>query len=225
VLAWTHFCNAGRQQRGPLLTLLDRLSCHASDRSVGRTTLRATAEPPTIVAPPAIADIVETSREEWAECIVRYSSAPTADATEVWVFRKQDYEEFQRLVGLRLSYRKPGPESHHGQADTRPAQFGEARRDEAMAAVQVTCRDRSVDAELVCAECIRVFSGGVYKDAGIAVPAYPGQPNVVGCLALSMGRAGNETAALDIDGTAVNPLVQTAFCKYVHAQFSPEMVE
>eukprot|EP00403_Amphidinium_massartii_P013113 CAMPEP_0178410128 /NCGR_PEP_ID=MMETSP0689_2-20121128/20819_1 /TAXON_ID=160604 /ORGANISM="Amphidinium massartii, Strain CS-259" /LENGTH=244 /DNA_ID=CAMNT_0020031293 /DNA_START=79 /DNA_END=811 /DNA_ORIENTATION=+ len=199
---------------------------HQSELASARrlVAMRAIMDPPTRQAPPADVTARDISQEEWAECIVQYSSAPTADSSEVWVFRKKDYEEFQRLVGLRLSYRKPsGDDAHHGQADDRPSQFGDARREEAMAGVKVTCRDRNVDAELTCAECIRVFSGGVYKDAGIAVPAYPRQPNVVGCLELSSGAAGNDTAALELGGSAVNPLLQTAFCKYVHAKFESEM--
>lgn len=166
----------------------------------------ALREPPTSVAPPAIRDDVDTSRADWAECLVQYAKT-SADAQEVWVFQKRDYDDFQRLIGLRLSYSSAQV--------TGPARFGADRREAAIATTKVTCRERSVDPELVCAECIRVFTGGAYRDNGISVPAYPGQPAVLGCLALSVG---NATEAVPED--PASPLRQTAFCNTVNVRFS-----
>eukprot|EP00931_Biecheleriopsis_adriatica_P118908 TRINITY_DN94213_c0_g1_i1.p1 TRINITY_DN94213_c0_g1~~TRINITY_DN94213_c0_g1_i1.p1 ORF type:complete len:233 (-),score=41.87 TRINITY_DN94213_c0_g1_i1:221-919(-) len=194
-------CTARRQQ-----TLIAKgLSCN---RVLRGKALRAVLEPPTSVAPPEVSDDVATSKDEWAECLVQFADTPkAADAQEVWVFRKGDFEEFQRLIGLRLTYRSDEIEG--------PLRFGAARREQAEAGTKVSCRDRSVDPELVCAECIRVFTGGAYKDKAISVPAFPDQPTVMGCLALSVG---NSTDVVDDDPS--NPLRQTAFCNTVNARFS-----
>ncbi|CAE8671574.1 unnamed protein product [Polarella glacialis] len=162
----------------------------------------------------------------WAECLLQFADAASpADASEVWVFRKKDYQEFQRLIGLRLSYRRPSRDTEPG-----PQKFGEARREEAMAGTTVTCRERNVDPSLVCAECIKVFTGGAYRDAGIAVPAFPPAPDVMQCLALSVGEVfkangedPNDSKSV-IEGPRVghgqSPLRQAAFCNYVNARFS-----
>jgi len=165
----------------------------------------AVCEPPTITAPPEVGTDAETSRGEWAECLIQYADT-SADAQEVWVFRTGDFEDFQRLIGLRLSYK---PKEVGGQ------RFGADRRAAAEASTKVLCRERSIDPQLVCAECIRVFTGGAYKDKAIAVPAYPSQPFVLGCLGLSVG---NQTEAVPEDPAC--PLRQTAFCNTVNARFS-----
>lgn len=177
---------------------------HRRGRSRSRSQMRAAMDPPTRIAPPAVTDDVATSRHEWAECIVQYSDA-SADAQEVWVFKKRDYSEFQRLIGLRLSYQSSGEGANR---------FGAERREQAMEGTKVTCRDRSIDSELICAECIRVFTGGAYQDKAISVPAFPSQPNVLGCLALSVR---TDTGAVPTDPTC--PLMQTSFCNTVNARF------
>lgn len=180
---------------------------------------------------------------DWAECVVAFSDEKAStDASEVWVFRKRDYGEFQRLIGLRLSYRRPtAAAGNAGEPEGAPMRFGEARRAEAMASTRVTCRDRSVDPEIRCAECVRVFTGGAYRDKAISVPAFPSQPTILGCLALSLGESAPGAAEQDTpkrveawhqDGeegarsaVAAPPLVelplrQTAFCNSVNARFS-----
>ena len=49
------------------------------------------------IAPPSVSDDAAVKNSEWAECLVKYSPED-ADAQEVWVFRKRDYNEFQRLI-------------------------------------------------------------------------------------------------------------------------------
>ncbi|CAE8582511.1 unnamed protein product, partial [Polarella glacialis] len=188
--------------------------------------LRVVAEPPTRSRPPDVEAEARTENSEWAECLLQFADAASpADASEVWVFRKKDYQEFQRLIGLRLSYRRPSRDTEPG-----PQKFGEARREEAMAGTTVTCRERNVDPSLVCAECIKVFTGGAYRDAGIAVPAFPPAPDVMQCLALSVGEVfkangedPNDSKSV-IEGPRVghgqSPLRQAAFCNYVNARFS-----
>mmetsp|Transcript_102026 Transcript_102026/g.288064 ORF Transcript_102026/g.288064 Transcript_102026/m.288064 type:complete len:272 (-) Transcript_102026:101-916(-) len=176
-----------------------------------RTLLRAVAEPPTRIAPPVVADGNDVSRAEWAECLVQYTHKPSSsDAQEVWVFRKTDFEEFQRLIGLRLRY---CPAELEG-----PSRFGAARRAQAEAETNVICRDRTVDPELMCAECVRVFTGGAYNDKAISVPAFPSQPSVLGCLALSGGSEAEQV----VNDDPLNPLRQTAFCNTVNARFAME---
>mmetsp|Transcript_162194 Transcript_162194/g.520163 ORF Transcript_162194/g.520163 Transcript_162194/m.520163 type:complete len:285 (+) Transcript_162194:89-943(+) len=198
-----------------------------ADRSRSRSAIpRLVAmDPPTRLRPPDVDDEVDTGKDEWAECIVSFSDAKRAsDASEVWVFRKKDYEEFQRLIGLRLSYRPaaPGGASAEQSAASR---FGAARRAEAMAGTQVTCRDRSMDPEIQCAQCVRVFTGGAYKDKAISVPAFPAQPLVLGCLALSLGEEGGIGAPEGAMSAADWPLRQTAFCNSVNARFSTVSAE
>lgn len=191
-------------------------------------------DPPTLNKPPEVLDSVDAARDDWAECVVSFSDDKSAtDASEVWVFRKRDYGEFQRLIGLRLSYRPQA--SGAGASPQGAARFGTARRAEAMEGTKVTCRDRSVDPEIKCGECVRVFTGGAYKDKAISVPAFPAQPAVLDCLALSVGEASAEADLAaeqvreDEDKPAAPvpppqlldlPLRQTAFCNSVNARFA-----
>mmetsp|Transcript_78235 Transcript_78235/g.211675 ORF Transcript_78235/g.211675 Transcript_78235/m.211675 type:complete len:167 (-) Transcript_78235:91-591(-) len=166
--------------------------------------MAAVMEPPTRIAPPSVSDDAAVRNSEWAECLVKYSP-DDADAQEVWVFRRRDYDEFQRLIGLRLSYN-----SEAGG----PMKFGEDRRQEATKDTTVTCRERSVDPGLSCAECVRVFTGAAYRDKAISVPAHPPQPSVTGCLALSVGAS----SGIRAKGYPV-PLRETAFCNTVNVRF------
>lgn len=77
---------------------------------------------------------------------------------ESWVFRTELYGDFERLLKLRG--------------------FDPARE-------ALQCRERGIDAEVACAECVRLLRGGHYGSLGIAVPAYPPQSSAVGCLGLS----------------------------------------
>ncbi|CAJ1386748.1 unnamed protein product, partial [Effrenium voratum] len=188
-------------------------SAHSVVQGLGRSTKaarHAVMDPPTRMRPPDVDVDVRSKASEWAECNVQFADR-SADAEEVWVFRRKDFEEFQRLIGLRLSYRKPG------HAQDGPAQYGEARREEAMAGTKVLCRERTIDASLLCSQCIKVFTGGAYKDAGIAVPAHPEAPEVMQCLAHSVGEVetgANATAPSPQAAMQGAPLKQTAFCNY-----------
>eukprot|EP00434_Breviolum_minutum_P003108 symbB.v1.2.002735.t1/scaffold146.1/size298692/16 len=86
-----------------------------------------------------------------------------------------------------------------------------------MQGTKVLCRERGIDPSLVCSQCVKVFTGGAYEDAGIAVPAHPEMPDVVQCLSLSVGEV-EGTGANATQGQAIarnrSPLKQTAFCNY-----------
>lgn len=228
LVAWRAFVTSWRQRlavASPLATApmgaarLPLAPATQPARGTSRIQRHGLSDPPTREAPPEVGNKAGTREAPWAECLVRYAAPPLpsgaagADAQEVWVFRRHDFEEFQRLIGLRLSYRPPSS----GEAEELgPMRFGSARRDEAMASTKVSCRDRDIDSELVCQECTRVFTGGAYEDKAISVPAHPPKPNVLDCLALSTG----EEDAPDKQETEGSPLKQTAFCNYVNVRFS-----
>mmetsp|Transcript_19775 Transcript_19775/g.46128 ORF Transcript_19775/g.46128 Transcript_19775/m.46128 type:complete len:257 (+) Transcript_19775:23-793(+) len=216
-VAWRPGVEAFAGTSRALWSLAQRTETRQSQQPTAR---RAVMEPPTRMRPPDVDIAVVPKAKDWAECLVQFGD-DSHDAQEVWVFRRNDYEEFQRLIGLRLSYRKP---SSPGTQDAGPARFGAARRAEAMQGTKVLCRERSIDASLVCSQCVKVFTGGAYEEAGIAVPAHPEVPDVLDCLALSVGDVegtrGNESTVQGAMARHRSPLKQTAFCNYVNARFS-----
>eukprot|EP00439_Symbiodinium_sp_Y106_P045344 s915_g5.t1 len=175
------------------------------------TARRAVMEPPTRMRPPDVEDAVRSKAKDWAECLVQFGDR-AYDAQEVWVFRRGDYEELQgcgdRYTILQMTI------------DAGPARFGTARREEAMQNTKVLCRERNIDSSLICSQCVKVFTGGAYEEAGIAVPAHPPVPDVLGCLALSVGDVdgtGNETSSQGGIARNRSPLKQTSFCNYAPA--------
>lgn len=152
-------------------------------------------EPPTITRPPDVELDVKTKAAEWTECLINDPRAGSV-RVETWVLRTTDYGAFERLLKLRGF-------TMVGQLAT------------------LTCRERSVDAEVRCAECVRLLSGGFYGNLGVSVPAYPPQSDGVGCLALSKliempPPKGEEDDSGDWDGSQGR---QTAFCNSVNARF------
>jgi len=154
-------------------------------------------------APPAVdeAMVVPEREKEWSECLIEYGVA-SADqnlpqTSEVWVFRKKDYSEFERLLHLRTRGEVRDGAPAVPRRETNPFRPVHAatqslrwRGDEiihvpGLEGLSVYCHDRDVDAELVCTECVHVLTGGAYENSGVAVPAYPPRPAILNCLALS----------------------------------------
>jgi len=159
------------------------------------TACHAVADPPVRTRPPDVAADIGTRAAEWTECLI---NDPSADAlrVETWVFRTSDYGDFERLLKLRGFQLV-------GQAAT------------------LTCRERQIDPDVVCAECVRLIRGGYYGNLGVSVPAYPPQKEALGCLALSKemdmpAPSTEEDDSGDWDGDHGR---QTAFCNSVNARF------
>mmetsp|Transcript_58403 Transcript_58403/g.107804 ORF Transcript_58403/g.107804 Transcript_58403/m.107804 type:complete len:235 (+) Transcript_58403:69-773(+) len=173
----------------------------------GQVALSATMDPPTRQAPPDTGmDLSAGGQSAWVECRIEQCESEECRNFENWVFRKehsQDYDAF-------LSVRNLEP------AGILPGRFDSQKR--ALAA-SVDCRERSVDTELRCAQCIRLVIGGPYGARGVAVGAFPPQPEVLGCLEQSkllpvtQPRAGERW-----DGNQEVPR-QTAFCNTVNVGF------
>jgi len=140
------------------------------------------------------------------ECVLEYQDRPEREAAEVWVFRKRARGEFERLMHLRVNQGYPPG----GEGQDRPVDFQSA-------GISVSCRGRAVDADLSCAECVRVLTGGAYGNGGIAVPAYPPKSNVLDCLDLSRAIAVEQGHRED--GTPlITQLTETAFCNSVNVR-------
>jgi len=112
------------------------------------------------------------------------------------VFRTENYGEFERLLKLR-GFRNEGS-------------VGE-----------LTCRERSIDAEIRCAECVRLLRGGYYGSLGVAVPAYPPQSEAVGCLNLTklIDMEPPTTEQDDSGDWCGDQGRQTGMCNSVNARF------
>lgn len=157
----------------------------------------AVAPPPTRTAPPEVGSDVGFGVGKWSECLVEYADG---QAAEVWVFRQKDRGEFERLMHLRINRGYPPGD--------RPVDF-------AANGVTMGCRDRSVDPTIVCAECVRVLTGGAYGNGGISVPAYPPKPDVLDCLDLS-GITAVEQGRREDGSPLITKLTETAFCNSVN---------
>lgn len=175
-------------------------SAGSFQRSAG-IACRALAEPPTITCNPDVADDVDVRRAEWSECLINDPSTKSSGSSslrvETWILRATDFVHFERFLKIRGF-------QNVGQLAT------------------MTCRERNIDPEMRCAECVRVLRGGLYGSLGVAVAAYPPQPDAIGCLALSklidMPPPGTEEDdSGDWDGDQGR---QTAFCNSVNARFA-----
>mmetsp|Transcript_9095 Transcript_9095/g.23784 ORF Transcript_9095/g.23784 Transcript_9095/m.23784 type:complete len:266 (-) Transcript_9095:32-829(-) len=164
-----------------------------------RTARNAVIDPPTATRPPDVAPDVTAKKAEWVECLI---NDPTLVASrgihkvETWVLRRADYDDFLRMLKLR-GFQNVGQQA------------------------SLKCRERQVDAELRCAECVRLLRGGTYGNLGVSVPAYPPQGEAVGCLALSRlidmpAPRTEEDDSGDWDGDQGR---QAAFCNSVNARF------
>mmetsp|Transcript_13739 Transcript_13739/g.41003 ORF Transcript_13739/g.41003 Transcript_13739/m.41003 type:complete len:266 (-) Transcript_13739:85-882(-) len=165
--------------------------------------LRALGAPPTQMAPPDISTELGAGTR-WAECVLEYEDR--GQAAEVWVFRLRDRAEFERLMHLRINRGYPPG----GEANDRPVDF-------VAAGVSASCRERAVDASLVCAECVRLLTGGAYGNGGISVPAYPPKGAVLDCLDLS-GSIAVEQGAREDGSPMITKLTETAFCNSIRVR-------
>eukprot|EP00929_Paragymnodinium_shiwhaense_P053452 TRINITY_DN26746_c0_g1_i1.p1 TRINITY_DN26746_c0_g1~~TRINITY_DN26746_c0_g1_i1.p1 ORF type:complete len:254 (-),score=47.60 TRINITY_DN26746_c0_g1_i1:256-975(-) len=172
------------------LPLLRRSQRHLS---VSRFAL---APPPTRTRPPDTEVDVSAKASEWTECLINDPSHPDSLHVETWVFRSQDYGDFERLLKLR-GFKNEGSQG------------------------ELTCRERAIDAEIRCAECVRLLRGGYYGSLGVAVPAYPPQSGAVGCLALSklIDMPPPDTEQDDSGDWDGDEGRQTAMCNSVNARF------
>jgi len=178
----------------------ERSSCSRGSSCGG---LRALGAPPTQMAPPEVGTELGAAGR-WAECVLEYEDR--GQAAEVWVFRLRDRAEFERLLHLRVN----GGYPPGGEANERPVDFDAA-------GVSVSCRERTVDASLLCAECVRVLTGGAYGNGGISVPAYPPKSNVLDCLDLSRAIA-TEQGTREDGSPMITKLTETAFCNSVRVR-------
>jgi len=168
-------------------------------RSRGTVARRATAEPPTRTRPPEISDDIASKASEWTECLIndpQMKSRGSILKVETWVFRTSDYGDFEKFLKLRGF-------QHVGQKAT------------------LNCRERRIDPEMICAECVRILRGGYYGNLGVSVPAYPPQKDAIGCLSLSKliempAPSTEEDDSGDWDGDQGR---QTAFCNSVNGIF------
>jgi len=166
--------------------------------------LRAVAGPPTVPAPPSVDNDMRVGRQNmWEECLIEYSSG---QAAEVWVFRKVDRGEFDRLLHLRINRGYPPG----GDVCENIPDFNAA-------GVFIQCRERSVDPTLVCADCIRVLTGGAYGNGGISVPAYPRKEHILDCLDLSR-KVAIEQGTREDGSPIITKLTETAFCNSVNVR-------
>mmetsp|Transcript_60374 Transcript_60374/g.141112 ORF Transcript_60374/g.141112 Transcript_60374/m.141112 type:complete len:212 (+) Transcript_60374:226-861(+) len=165
---------------------------------VGQTQRHVVAGPPVLTRPPDAVSEISTGAE-WTECLIKnpFSTAKHPDAVgfETWVLRTEDLGDFQRLLKIR-GFENTGESS------------------------SLSCRQRQVDAEIRCSECVRLLRGGYYGHLGVSVPAYPPQQDAVGCLMLSKtidmpAPATEEDDSGDWDGDQGR---QTAFCNSVNVR-------
>mmetsp|Transcript_76951 Transcript_76951/g.220377 ORF Transcript_76951/g.220377 Transcript_76951/m.220377 type:complete len:265 (-) Transcript_76951:61-855(-) len=155
-------------------------------------------------APPEVEALVgEGAGKDWVECLLEYEDRPASQAAEVWVFRKRTRGEFERLMHMRIN----GGYPPGGEGQDRPVDYSAA-------GISVACRERAVDADLTCAECVRVLTGGAYGNGGISVPAYPPKPNILDCLDLSRSIA-VEQGKRENGSPLITQLTETAFCNSV----------
>mmetsp|Transcript_44207 Transcript_44207/g.104656 ORF Transcript_44207/g.104656 Transcript_44207/m.104656 type:complete len:240 (-) Transcript_44207:212-931(-) len=163
-------------------------------------------EPPTRQAPPDTG--VDTSAEQnsWVECRIEQCDDEECRNFENWVFRKEHAQDYEAFLSIR---------------NLEPAGVLPGRFDSGKLALKasVSCRDRGIDVDLRCTECMRLVIGGPYGARGVAVGAYPPQPEVTGCLNQSKMLPVNRPLAGERwDGNQEVPR-QTAFCNTVNVGF------
>ncbi|CAJ1430812.1 unnamed protein product [Effrenium voratum] len=178
---------------GPSFVPGSRIALRRAQRGA-RSLLRAVAEPPPRLRFPETS-VEQELRKEWTECLIRNPDA-TNLRMETWVFRTQDYGDFEDFLKLR-GFQNEGQEA------------------------SLTCRERTTDPEIRCSECVRLLKGGFYGHLGVSVPAYPPQGEAMGCLGLSKvidmpAPATEEDDSGDWDGAEGR---QTAFCNSVNVRF------
>jgi len=158
-------------------------------------------EPPVANAPPEVRAQARSSQQQWVECAIEECEGEECRRYENWVFRKEHVQDYESFLGVR---------------NLKPAGVLPGRHEYGVGKnafrTTVTCRERTVDLSLSCAECIRLVKGGPYGARGVAVGAFPQQPQVLGCLSLSAPLPENRPLAGEKwDGNQEKPR-QTAFC-------------
>eukprot|EP00913_Durusdinium_trenchii_P012805 g12023.t1 len=156
--------------------------------------------PPTETAPPVTEPpVAAPRRSEWLECLIQHElrAGPEKKHAEVWVLRRPHINFFRRLLTLR------GFWAHSSSS-------------------QLKCRERSIDAEMNCVDCVRLLHGGFYGHMGVAVPAHPKQEKVMGCLQLSKVLNVEANPADDQTNGAWDsaPTSQYAFCNTLSVNYN-----
>ena len=121
------------------------------------------ATPPTQSAPPVAEPPASTAKgRQWMECLIQHAlqSQEHKKHAEVWILRRGHINFFRRFLTLRGFYAWSSTS-------------------------QLKCRERRMDSEMRCVDCVRLLHGGFYGHMGVAVPAHPPQRAVLGCLGLS----------------------------------------
>ncbi|CAE8603712.1 unnamed protein product [Polarella glacialis] len=167
----------------------------------------AVMDPPTKWSPPDVEDATSSAASPWTQCNVEECDAEGCRLFESWVFRQEHRSDFDAFLGLRNLKPAgflPGQRASLPEGQTRTA--------------TVTCHDRGIDETLTCGECMRLVLGGPYGARGVAVPAYPPQSEVLGCL--SKTRALPEYKPQEGDRWDTNQELprETAFCNSVNAR-------
>ncbi|CAE6971419.1 Smyd3 [Symbiodinium sp. CCMP2592] len=171
----------------------------AGGTQADKTSRGVVADPPVRTRPPATLSEVSNPKADWTECLIK-NPVVTADQNalriETWVFRTADFGDFQRHLKIR-GFENAGETA------------------------SLSCRERQVDPEVRCSECVRLLRGGYYGHLGVCVPAYPPRQDAIGCLALSRtidmpAPATEEDDSGDWDGDQGR---QTAFCNSVNVRF------
>ncbi|CAK9100536.1 unnamed protein product [Durusdinium trenchii] len=165
----------------------------------GITSLSAIAEPPVRTRPPDVTAATAVERSEWTECFIKNPETGNDCVgnlrLETWIFRTTDYGDFQHFLKIR-GFQNEGQQA------------------------SLSCRERQIDPEIKCSECVRLLRGGYYGHLGVSVPAYPPQSDALGCLALSKlidmpAPSTTEDDSGDWDGDEGR---QTAFCNSVNVR-------
>ena len=135
-----------------------------------QTVRRVVAAPPAQTAPPVSEPPARKSRSgQWLECLIQHALQSQAHKkhAEVWILRRGHFNFFRsRFLALR---------GFHAWSSK----------------AELKCRERGMDSEMRCVQCVRLLHGGFYGHMGVAVPAHPPQRAVMGCLGLS--QAGSPT--------------------------------
>eukprot|EP00929_Paragymnodinium_shiwhaense_P084785 TRINITY_DN45375_c0_g1_i1.p1 TRINITY_DN45375_c0_g1~~TRINITY_DN45375_c0_g1_i1.p1 ORF type:complete len:241 (-),score=27.54 TRINITY_DN45375_c0_g1_i1:119-841(-) len=165
---------------------------------IARRAVAAPPRPPTSTAPPDTDEKTETGEKSWLECLVQHEPDAGVDYSraEVWMLRKKEFGYFRRLLYSR-------------------------RFDPMAGSGELKCRERSVDSEARCAECMRFLHGGFYGFRGVSVPAYPPPANALGCLQLSkpLEQSEDDHASDMTSGSwDASPQYQAAFCNTINAR-------
>ena len=186
----------GSRVVAPLGALVSSVLVFSCPKVQSRIVLRAVAEPPVRTRPPDVEIDTDVDRSEWTECFIKNPEEGQGQLRlETWLFRTADYGDFEHFLKIR-GFQNEGQQA------------------------SLSCRERQIDPEMRCSECIRLLRGGYYGHLGVSVPAYPPQPEALGCLALSKlidmpAPSTTEDDSGDWDGDEGR---QTAFCNSVNVR-------